>query len=333
MISIITPPTETISAYIDPGTSSAALQVGLIGLAGGLITIKVFWARIRRTLSPSLLRQRHLIKLTSRLLALIGIEISVSKRKEQAKPTVLERFINGHQMRGITIPDEYLIQYQQHLIELKLQSTFDIYSKPAYDVGDHPTDAREFQANFATEQIARLRPSNILDIGSPREWILGILCSIPVTTVDVRERKHTATHENEITCDAKNLTLPDNTFDMVTSLCSLEHFGLGRYGDEFDPDGDRKAIEEISRVLKSRGHLVFTTTITNAHPYIAFNAYRVYNYEMIRKLCSGLVCDCEAFYSIEANRTCTLDEVTNVKAGDDTRMAWDIYCGCYRKED
>lgn len=269
-----------------------------------------------------------LVKKLYMLLALIDIEISIARpknrAKEQAKATILERFRERYQSNGITIPDEFLTQYKKHLEELKLQSTFEVRSRPVYDVGEHPMTAGDFQASFAAEQIARLKPSNILDIGSSRQWVLGVLCSVPVTTVDVRERKYTSIHEKAITCDAKNLTVPDNAFDMVTSLCSLEHFGLGRYGDEFDPEGDRKAIEEMIRVLKPRGHLVLSTHITNAKPYIAFNAYRTYNYDMIGGLCSGLVCDREAFYSREANRPCSLEEVT-------TKKAWDLYCGCYRK--
>ena len=36
----------------------------------------------------------------------------------------------------------------------------------------------------------------------------------------------------------------------LTTMCVLEHIGLGRYGDPLDPLGTKKAVEEIKRVIK-----------------------------------------------------------------------------------
>ena len=48
-------------------------------------------------------------------------------------------------------------------------------------------------------------------------------------------------------CDAQNLTYPNEFFDVVTSFDVFEHI----------PD-DKKAINEVSRVLKKDGHLIFS---------------------------------------------------------------------------
>ena len=40
-------------AYLDPGTGSYALQLGLAGLFGALFSLKVFWRRIARRLQQS----------------------------------------------------------------------------------------------------------------------------------------------------------------------------------------------------------------------------------------------------------------------------------------
>jgi ubiquinone/menaquinone biosynthesis C-methylase UbiE len=92
-------------------------------------------------------------------------------------------------------------------------------------------------------------PSNILDIGSYRHFILGLLSHYEVTTLDIRERKSNLVNENIVTCDAKALLFADNSFDSVLSLEALPHFGLCRYGDEFDLDADIKAFNEMIRVL------------------------------------------------------------------------------------
>lgn len=60
----------------------------------------------------------------------------------------------------------------------------------------------------------------------------------------------------------------------------VEHIGLGRYGDQFDPDGDLKAIAELKRVLAVTGSLLFVVPV--GKPRIMFNAHRIYSYEQIR---------------------------------------------------
>jgi ubiquinone/menaquinone biosynthesis C-methylase UbiE len=109
------------------------------------------------------------------------------------------------------------------------------------------------------------------------------------------------------------------------SLSSIEHFGLGRYGDSYDLDADKKAFSEMRRVLKPGGILVFTTTITRARPSICFNAHRIYSYGMIKEFCAGMVCVEEKNYSKRLSRFCSLDEVTN------SPKEWDVYCGCWKK--
>jgi len=54
--------------------------------------------------------------------------------------------------------------------------------------------------------------------------------------------------------DVQNLTFPDQSFDVCTSLDVLEHV----------PDDD-KAFSEIFRVLKPGGHFVFTVPLSTRH--------------------------------------------------------------------
>lgn len=197
--------------------------------------------------------------------------------------------------------------------------------------GSHPEDYTHYECQFAARHIQRLKPERILDIGSYRHFVIGLLARQPVTTVDVRPRRPVLANEVVVTCDAKALRLPDDTFDIVTSLCSLEHFGLSRYGDAFDPDADLRAMAEQIRVLKPGGRLVFSTTITRARPTIVFNAHRIYSYDMLHAMCDGLRCEEEAFYSIRLGRMCTLDEVTNDAGRPGDPPAFDIYLGCWQK--
>ena len=202
---------------------------------------------------------------------------------------------------------------------------FQVFPEPLFESGDHPQNFIDYQCAFAAFHLQRGKPRRTLDIGSYRHFVLGLLAHYAVTTLDVRPRKPTVENETIVTGDAKRLPLPDDSFDLVVSLCALEHFGLGRYGDEFDLDADRKSFSEMIRVLRPGGSLIFTTTITRAAPSIAFNAHRIYDHGMLRELCTGLTCVEERFYSHEKRGFCALEEVT------DKPRWWDVYCGCLEK--
>lgn len=194
------------------------------------------------------------------------------------------------------------------------------------DSGTHPENYISYECEFATRQLNRLCPENILDIGSYRLYLIGLLACFKITTVDIRQR--TPSIENEILaiCDAKKLSFPDNSFDVVISLCSIEHFGLGRYGDDIDPIGDHKAISEMIRVLKPNGRLIISTTVTRGKPAIVFNAHRIYSYTQISDILGEMVCENEEFYSTSANKACSFEEITNIPG------VWDVYLGCWMKQ-
>jgi hypothetical protein len=66
-------------------------------------------------------------------------------------------------------------------------------------------------------------------------------------------------------------------FDSIVSFSSLEHSGLGRYGDPMNPNGDIEAIRQIHCMLKSRGMLFLgLPTNDDGSSHIEFNAHRVY---------------------------------------------------------
>jgi len=216
--------------------------------------------------------------------------------------------------------------YERHFAFLQQNpARFQIFRERVFDQGVHPENFVDYECAFAAQTIQPLYPRSILDIGSYRHFILGLLAHYPVTTLDVRDRGPLLANETVLTGDAKNLTLPDQSFDLVLSLCSLEHFGLGRYGDEIDFQADQKAIREMIRVLKTGGHLIFSTTITRAKPAIGFNAHRIYDYSMLRDFCAGLILKDERFYSHRLKGFCSLEEITT------DRQGWDVYCGCWQK--
>jgi len=221
---------------------------------------------------------------------------------------------------------EFVAQYNRQLNELKANSRgFKVFRDFHYDAGDHPQDYTHFECEFAARHLATRNPKTVLDIGSYRVFVLGLLAGYKVTTLDIRKRESSLDNETVLTSDAKQFDVQSGSFDAVVSLCALEHFGLGRYGDAFDLDADKKAFNEMIRVLKPGGALVFTTAITGAAPSICFNAHRIYDYKMIGALCDGLELGKEEFYSHKLRSVCSIEQISNVPT------VWDVYCGCWIK--
>lgn len=205
---------------------------------------------------------------------------------------------------------------------------FKVLKDYRYQAGEHPFFRSDLQCEFVAYHLYNEKPVKVLDIGSWRHFIIGMLAHYDVTTIDFRNRKSILKNETILTCDAKELNIPSNSFDSVISLGSVYVFGLGRYGDEFDLDADIKALNHMIRVLKPGGLLIFSTSITAAQPTVLFNRTRIYNYEMIRGLCDGLDCVEEKFCGIRSNKASflKLEELTT------NPTAFDIYMGCWRKK-
>jgi hypothetical protein len=75
-------------------------------------------------------------------------------------------------------------------------------------------------------------------------------------------------------------------FDFVASISSLEHSGLGRYGDALNPRGDIDAAEEVYCMLKPGG-LFFIGLPYRSHSELVWNAHRIYGPERMTLFAAG----------------------------------------------
>lgn len=229
--------------------------------------------------------------------------------------------------------DEFRYQYYVRLREMCLNPPigFRVLATPTTAKKNDQAESMTYgkcECTWAANMLAKYRPVSVLDIGSYRTFVIGLAAHYKLTALDVRLREEKIKLDNEtlIMSDAKEINLASNSFDAIVSLSAIEHFGLGRYGDEFDLDCDKKAFLEMKRVLKPGGHLIFTTTVTQAEPSIYFNAHRIYSYEMIESFCRGLTLIDEKYYSHEKKNLCAKEDI------EKTLGEFSVYCGCWRKE-
>ncbi len=90
--------------------------------------------------------------------------------------------------------------------------------------------------------------------------------------------------------DIMQMTFNDNFFELVTVVSTIEHVGLGRYGDPVVADGDKQAMAEVERVLKPGGMMIMTIPCgydTMHRSKEGMPLGRVYSGQSLVKLLSG----------------------------------------------
>ena len=137
---------------------------------------------------------------------------------------------------------------------------------------------------FVARKIFENNPLRHIDIGSRNDgFVAHVAVFRQIEIVDIREQ--TSKVKNIIFRRADLMQLPDdmiNTFDSVSSLHAIEHFGLGRYGDPIDYNGHLKAIENITKMLINGGTFYFSVPIGSQR--IEFNAHRVFSIRYLLNL-------------------------------------------------
>ncbi len=75
-------------------------------------------------------------------------------------------------------------------------------------------------------------------------------------------------------------------FDVVLSISSIEHDGLGRYGDPINPNADLEFMKMAKNVLlKESGHMILAVPI--GQDVMSWNAHRIYGPIRFPKLIQG----------------------------------------------
>lgn len=167
--------------------------------------------------------------------------------------------------------------------QLNTRTVFDINEKDLWPViGDKYASAGTvnnyfWQDLWAARLIHKNMPREHFDIGSRLDgFIAHVLCfGIPVKMIDIRPFPTEIEGLETIVDDATFLTeFADNSIESLSALCSLEHFGLGRYGDPINPEACFICFENIQRKLKKGGDLYISVPVGKER--LEFNAHRIF---------------------------------------------------------
>lgn len=135
-------------------------------------------------------------------------------------------------------------------------------------------------------------------IGSQTPWIESLLISMGAGQVTTVEYNPPVSNHPQIVSESFLYFVKSRQkFDFIISYSSIEHSGLGRYGDQLDPNGDLNTVNIIHKKLKPDG--LFILGVPVGRDVLVFNAHRIYgkhrisillqNFKVVRKLNHTLV--------------------------------------------
>jgi SAM-dependent methyltransferase len=144
-----------------------------------------------------------------------------------------------------------------------------------------------YQDTWAFEKIIKQQPKQHIDVGSHHKFVAFLSKIVPVTMVDIRPLSLPLNTLDFKEGSILQLPFEDCSVESLSSLCVVEHIGLGRYGDPLDPKGTEKAIAELKRVIKPSGTLYLSLPVHDQN-ITFFNAHRAFTEEYIELLVQPL---------------------------------------------
>ena len=129
------------------------------------------------------------------------------------------------------------------------------------------------------QRIFEDQPSKHVDVGSLITGFVSHVASfMPIEILDIRP----------IPSSSKNISFTQQdvmsgltvSTPSLSCLHTLEHFGLGRYGDPIDPNGHLKGFQNLVNAVEPGGRFYISFPI-GAMERVEFNAHRVFNPESI----------------------------------------------------
>ena len=137
---------------------------------------------------------------------------------------------------------------------------------------------------FVSQKIFKANPNKHVDIGSRVDGFVANVASYrEIEIFDIREIDIKIPNINFKQADFSiNNTVLYNYCDSLSCLHTLEHFGLGRYGDPIDVNAYIAGFENLAKCISYDG--IFYLSVPIGIERVEFNANRVFNPQTIINL-------------------------------------------------
>jgi Caenorhabditis protein of unknown function, DUF268 len=134
-----------------------------------------------------------------------------------------------------------------------------------------------YQDQLVAHWIHEDSPTRHVDVGSRLDGFIGSLSVFrEIEVLDIRPQHKSVPNVKFHQLDLMQ-PLPETWIHSTHSLSCLhtiEHFGLGRYGDTLDPEGHLKGLAQLKQIVSPGGLLYLSTPVGPQR--IEFNAHRIF---------------------------------------------------------
>jgi hypothetical protein len=147
----------------------------------------------------------------------------------------------------------------------------------------------------ALSKINISKDSKILIAGSISPWIECICLQQGYTNITTSDYSFTRIQDSRIKFVlTKDLNLITHNFDVIITFSSIEHDGLGRYGDPISPTGSFDAVNNFYHMLNKNGYLlcgipVLSNEKINTYTIIESNYHIIFSQKDLDKLFKSFV--------------------------------------------
>lgn len=138
---------------------------------------------------------------------------------------------------------------------------------------------------LVAKRVFANRPIRHLDVGSRVDGFVAHVASFrEIEVIDIRPLTSTTPNIHFVQLDLMAPIPPHfvNYCDSLSCLHTVEHFGLGRYGDPVCAEGHILGLRNLSRLLQAGGKFYFSVPIGPRR--IEFNAHRVFDVAYLLEL-------------------------------------------------
>lgn len=193
----------------------------------------------------------------------------------------LKQMYNGVKYTPMLIKHYLKFNLLNNNDDFKIKSFFPCLNDINSEGGTTQTHYFHQDLYFASK-IFKNNPKNHYDIGSRIDGFIAHLASFrQVNVFDIRNITTKINNINFLQLDFME-SIPKSYLykaESLSCLHTIEHFGLGRYGDKIDPNGHLQGLENLKNLLNKNGILYFSTPIGDQR--IEFNAHRVFSVDYL----------------------------------------------------
>ena len=160
-----------------------------------------------------------------------------------------------------------------------------------------------WQDLYVAKRIIGKNPKRHIDVGSRIDgFIANLACVRSVEIFDIRPLPYKIENVSFVQWDlTQSRSGMDVVADCVSCLHTLEHIGLGRYGDKIDPEGWKKGLKSLANLARPHGGELWLS-VPIGRQRVEFNAHRVFAPETIRDAANKNGLELVEFHYLRGNK-------------------------------